>query len=499
MDGVNGIPPTSGLMNGTNSQNGNATGNASQSSGSSIDYTHPLFLSPADWERVDVIVQSWIMNAVARNLVGVVVFGSNAYAIREDLKERFDRVDGSRTFNLHKEIATLQQGTATVFAYFSRLKTLWNEFEALMPSPCDCEKSKGFDAHVHGQKLFQFLMGLNDFCQQARSQILLLNPLPSLNQAYSMIVGNEGQKAASADVGNLGGNLGMNSLSGGIESIAMYSRNVNHQQMNNNNQRFKKNLDLVCEFCKYKRHSKDRCYKLVGYPSDFKSKKKENERGDVAYHVLGEYVNSVQQQTQQTQTPVFNYGLNTNMAGPSTGNQHNYASETSSNNAETSVNIMQGCTFTKEQYDQIMHMLNQGANAADGNSTNIVNAETVAKLEDPKKVFLPNRDIAQVTHIGFSAISTRSISTNVFHLPQFKYNLLSVSKITKGLGCSVNFFPYFCVFQELFTGRVNEISREEGGLHLLLNHLITVEGENSTNTAKGDSRTQQVGDKDIEL
>lgn len=30
----------------------------------------------------------------------------------------------------------------------------------------------------------------------------------------------------------------------------------------------------MCEFCRYKGHNKDQCYKLIGYPSDFKSKRK---------------------------------------------------------------------------------------------------------------------------------------------------------------------------------------------------------------------------------
>jgi len=62
-----------------------------------------------------------------------------------DLKERFDQLDGSRTFSLHKEIATLQQGTDYVSAYFTNLKTMWDEFEALVPPlGCDCEKVRGF-------------------------------------------------------------------------------------------------------------------------------------------------------------------------------------------------------------------------------------------------------------------------------------------------------------------------------------------------------------------
>ena len=57
----------------------------------------------------------------------------------------------------------------------------------MVPPPgCNCERSKEFIVHLQKLKLFQFLMGLNDSYNQARSQILLMSPLPSINQAYAM-------------------------------------------------------------------------------------------------------------------------------------------------------------------------------------------------------------------------------------------------------------------------------------------------------------------------
>ncbi|XP_055826439.1 uncharacterized protein LOC129894838 [Solanum dulcamara] len=64
------------------------------------------------WKRVNAIVLSWLMNSVSKSLLSGVAFASSALNVWTDLQERFDRVDGSRTYSLHKEIATLQQGTA---------------------------------------------------------------------------------------------------------------------------------------------------------------------------------------------------------------------------------------------------------------------------------------------------------------------------------------------------------------------------------------------------
>uniref|UniRef100_A0A0V0GIF5 Putative ovule protein n=1 Tax=Solanum chacoense TaxID=4108 RepID=A0A0V0GIF5_SOLCH len=48
------------------------------------------------------------------------------------------------------------------------------------------------------------------------------------------------------------------------------------------------------------------------------------------------------------------------------------------------------------------------------------------------------------------------------------------------LGCSVTFFPNFCVFQELYSGKVKEVGKEEGGLYLLKLHLTNKNASTSS-------------------
>lgn len=62
--------------------------------------------------------------------------------------------------------------------------------------------------------------------------------------------------------------------------------------------------------------------------------------------------------------------------------------------------------------------------------------------------------------------------TNVYHLPEFQYHLLSVPQVTKEWKCPVNVFPDFYVFQDLCTGKVRAIGRMEGSLYLLQNQDV---------------------------
>ena len=57
--------------------------------------------------------------------------------------------------------------------------------------------------------------------------------------------------------------------------------------------------------------------------------------------------------------------------------------------------------------------------------------------------------------------------SSVLNLPNFSFNLVSVSKITRTLNCSVSFFPDYCVFQDLTTKKIIGKGHLSGGLYVL--------------------------------
>ncbi|GAV61500.1 UBN2_3 domain-containing protein, partial [Cephalotus follicularis] len=134
------------------------------------------------------IVLSWILNTVSKELFNGIVYSTDAFTVWTELKERFNKVNESWNFSLHREIACSTQGNLTISAYYSKLKQLWDEYDSSVTLPsCGCQTAKAYLEHDQQQKLFQFLMGLNDSYGNIRSQILLMSPLPTLGQAYSLI------------------------------------------------------------------------------------------------------------------------------------------------------------------------------------------------------------------------------------------------------------------------------------------------------------------------
>ena len=57
--------------------------------------------------------------------------------------------------------------------------------------------------------------------------------------------------------------------------------------------------------------------------------------------------------------------------------------------------------------------------------------------------------------------------TPVPSLPQFSFNLIFVSKLTRTLNCSVSFFPNYCLIQDLLMKQIIGRGRESGGLYIL--------------------------------
>ncbi|XP_070049867.1 uncharacterized protein [Nicotiana tomentosiformis] len=78
-----------------------------------VDGKHTQALFPAalheNWKTCNTIVLSWIMNTVSPDLLSGIMYASNAQAVWEDLRERLDKVNRRRIYQLHREIATISR------------------------------------------------------------------------------------------------------------------------------------------------------------------------------------------------------------------------------------------------------------------------------------------------------------------------------------------------------------------------------------------------------
>lgn len=102
-----------------------------------------------------------------------------------------------------------------------------------------------------------------------------------------------------------------------------------------------------------------------------------------------------------------------------------------------------------------------------------------AKKFQYTKVHLPNGIHYNVENIGNYKFLNKELQ-NVLHIPDFKFNLLSVLKLTADLLCSITFLAKIVVLQDLSTGMVLGTGKESVGL-CLINFIDTNTNDSARN------------------
>ncbi|XP_076917422.1 uncharacterized protein LOC143577487 [Bidens hawaiensis] len=203
--------------------------------GISITPTNPSFL--AQWQRCNDTVISWILNTLSGDISASVLYTETAHNLWVELNDRYGQVNGSG------DIAT----------YFTKIKAIWDELNALNSiPPCSCGVSHLLAKREEVQRLVQFLMGLNSSYDSIRGNILMMKPLPSISEAYAILIQDENQRE--------------------IHSTNIFSTESSSMNANSRNSysRFENMKSEVCTHCKKSGHTSNKCYRLVGFPKDFK-------------------------------------------------------------------------------------------------------------------------------------------------------------------------------------------------------------------------------------
>ena len=60
-------------------------------------------------------------------------------------------------------------------------------------------------------------------------------------------------------------------------------------------------------------------------------------------------------------------------------------------------------------------------------------------------VLLPSGEKANIVAKGSLPLNSTNYLQDVLSVPTFKIDLISASRLTRGLTCSVTFFPYWCI------------------------------------------------------
>lgn len=76
------------------------------------------------WECNNDIIASWILNSVSKEIAASIIYTGSVKAVWDELRDRFKQSSGPSIYQLGKELVTLRQGSMSIEAYYTKLKTV---------------------------------------------------------------------------------------------------------------------------------------------------------------------------------------------------------------------------------------------------------------------------------------------------------------------------------------------------------------------------------------
>ncbi|TXG53836.1 hypothetical protein EZV62_019092 [Acer yangbiense] len=209
-------------------------GKSSHLEGPILEKNDPKF---SEWDEKDSMIMSWLWNSMQPEIS-----------------------DAAQLYELKTKISSTKQGSLSVIEYYNLLKSLWLELDHYQNLKMKCgDDIATLREYVERERIFEFLAGLNAEFDQVRVQVLGKEPLPSLNEVFTIIRAESGRRLVMLE--NKTG-----------EASALAAKGVtrlpqmgvgNGVEMGRNSKE-----GVWCNYCKKPRHTKETCWKLHGKPAN---------------------------------------------------------------------------------------------------------------------------------------------------------------------------------------------------------------------------------------
>lgn len=427
--------------------------------------SEPAVSSPTykAWNRCNDMVISWLLNSLSKDIAESVLYSKTAKDIWKELEDRFGQCNGAKLFQLQKELSDLVQGNSDVAGYYTKVKRIWDELDSLdtcahCTCACSCGgKNRTLKSHQDG-RLIQFLMGLNDTYSSVRSNILMISPLPSVNQAYSLLIQDEKQREIHTFQHPIESAFMAARQQYGVQKFNTLEKKGNFEESKNN---------LFCTYCKKTRHTAQNCYRLIGFPADFKftKGKKSQTQSNAVYTGTDAGNSSIALPEKEFTREQYQH-----MCRMHQDFQHLKLGTQGESNSEVhiSVNcagIAQTLSTSMHSSKSIIWILDSGASEHMTHDSKLL--FNIHPLLTPVFVNLPNSERIKVTQAGSVNILPNFTVVDVLFVPSFRCNLLSVHKICSRANSSLLFTSFGTVLQAPSMKRPILLGEAKQGIYLL--------------------------------
>lgn len=409
------------------------------------------------WKKVDSTVLSWILTSLSKELNATFVHTETSKQLWDIICQRYGENNGPMKYKIKRELRTLTQGTSTVVEYFNKFTKLLDELACVIPDiHCDCDKGQIVAKEYMEDRVYMFVIGLNESYDTLKNQFMLLEPLPSLDKAFSMILVAERQRSLNVVFGEH-----LESPALPVKSNVPYKINIGKQSFSpnipggwagNKGKPFarltkEERAKLICDHCGGTGHEIGTCFKIHGVPDWYQEMKERKSRSfanftgcdsassqkGFADNRLAERstdFNAILQQLQQ---------MTQFMKEKDKGVEHppDFAQFVSF--AGTTLDFALSF-FTKTSSDK--WIIDTGASRPMCTNKDLM--RNLNKLRSVITVCLPDGSKKQVEFSGDAVISSDITLTDVLYIPSFKYNLLSITQLCSSIAAKCIFLSHCC-------------------------------------------------------
>ncbi|CAL1402205.1 unnamed protein product [Linum trigynum] len=390
------------------------------------------------WGRCDATVKGWLKTAMSKEVRNSVRAARTARDIWADLQQRFGKGSATRAYELRMSIGSLRQEKLFVSVFYTKLITYRDELHSVSLTPrcscgcCSCDIGRQVREKEETERLFDFLLGLDDAFAVIHSQILSVKPTPSLAEAYQMVVAEEQQKHIT------GGRRPQ------VEAAAFQSR----QEREGEDEKPR------CSHCNKLGHSREACFKLIGYPGD-QGKGRQGERGAVQRRNKGE--------GKQTQPRAANVEVDDN---PIPGLSAAQFAQLKQMLTPPPVPTPDPTAHMADKSPELFEWLvDSGCNEHIVRDASWLSEVDTAGTYPPVRI--PDGTSIPVQGIGSVVLNKHLRLERVLHVPSFKCNLLSVSRLTKENRVILTFMGDFCMIQDSRSKTMIGLGQAREGLYYL--------------------------------
>ncbi|XP_010518645.1 PREDICTED: uncharacterized protein LOC104793922 [Camelina sativa] len=446
------------------------------------------------WSRCNDMVSTWLMNSVSKKIGQSLLFIPTAEEIWKDIISRFKQDDAPRVYKIEQKLSSIHQGAMDVTAYYTELVTLWEELKNYVElsvctcGKCECNAALLWEKLQQRSRVKKFLMGLNDSYEATRRHILMIKPMPSIENAFHMVTEDERQQSIAKPTrtdGVVFQTSGPPTYDGPVDNLAYAVQNSYRPKQSR----------PLCTCCGMTGHVVQKCFKLHGYPpgyipgfksvsSGFHSHRMANPQSvqprahavanntssspyvpPPALNVFNLDVNKMT--SDQMQTLIQKLSTHMQLPENQTPSKVSSISEHGAMAIQSSAGTVpfpssslryenHHLTFQHQCLSPLYSKLPHGSWIIDSGATTHFCSDLALFRETVHvsgvTVSLPDDTRVAITHTGTVHLSHSLILHDVLHVPYFKFNLISVSSLLKASSCSAHFFPNSCFIQEFIHG-----------------------------------------------